>query len=200
MKYRDMKQAVDMFVDEWDLGKSLSLAKGNVCGWIYLLGILKESEKIICLKDKSKLIGFCGYSKFNSKKSKIKKKFYGYLKNKLINSSKIKDKEKLDIYYKNYDYMPLELENHFDGDVSILFVDKKYRGKGFGKKLLLDILDEAKEEGVKCIRIMSDESCECDFYESIGCEKVYECNVINYESFKIKDKKVQKGYIYEKKL
>lgn len=40
-----MKQAVNLLANEWDLGKTSSRAKGNVCAWIYLLEILEETEK-----------------------------------------------------------------------------------------------------------------------------------------------------------
>ena len=91
MHYSEMKQAVKLLANEWNLGKKESGASNNICAWIYLFTILEESEKIISYKDEKKLIGFCGYSKNNSKKHLLKKKFYTIIKNKLYKSKNIKD-------------------------------------------------------------------------------------------------------------
>lgn len=40
IKLSEMKQAVELLANEWDLGKVSSKAKGNVCAWIYLFEIL----------------------------------------------------------------------------------------------------------------------------------------------------------------
>ena len=74
MNYNEMKQAVELLDKEWNLGKKEAEADTNICAWIYLLDILEESEKIIKYKDGHKLVGFCGYSKENSKKHKLSKK------------------------------------------------------------------------------------------------------------------------------
>lgn len=68
MKINDLVQAVDLLYNEWDLGKKSSGAKGKICAWIYLMEILEETEKIVTYKIGNKLIGFCGYAKWNSKK------------------------------------------------------------------------------------------------------------------------------------
>ena len=52
---------------------------------------LEESEKIITYKENNKLIGFCGYSKIDSKKHLLKKKFYRFIKNILYKSKDIKN-------------------------------------------------------------------------------------------------------------
>ena len=56
MKLSEMKQAVELSANEWDLGKVSSKANGNVCAWIYLLEILEETEKMVIEKDNGKLI------------------------------------------------------------------------------------------------------------------------------------------------
>lgn len=58
-----------------DLGKKAADADNDICAWIYLLGILEESEVIVKYKDKGKLVGFCGYSKDSSTKYKFRKSF-----------------------------------------------------------------------------------------------------------------------------
>ena len=144
MKLSEMKQAVELLANEWDLGKISSKAKGNVCAWIYLLEILEETEKMVIEKDNGKLIGFCGYAKWNSNKNIIKKKFYHIIKVILIHSPLIKDKKAIIKYNDDYDYAPDELQEKFDGEISIIILDKNYRGKGLGKKMLEKIFEYAK--------------------------------------------------------
>ncbi len=200
MKLSEMKQAVELLANEWDLGKVSSKAKGNVCAWIYLLEILEETEKMVIEKDNGKLIGFCGYAKWNSNKHIIKKKFYHIIKVILIHSPLIKDKKAIIKYNDDYDYAPDELQEKFDGEISIIILDKNYRGKGLGKKMLEKIFEYAKDDNVKCLQILTDESCNFKFYESLGCKKIYEKTIPNGEPNKCKDTITEQGYIYEKKL
>lgn len=200
MKYREMNQIVNLLYDEWDLGKTPSQAKGKVCAWIYFFGIMEESEKIILEKINNKVIGICGYSKWNSKKNLFRKRFYTILKNILINSPFVKNKKAIYKYNEDYDYLPNELNNYFDGEVSILIVDKNYRGKDYGKKLLLKIFEIAKNDKMNNLQILTDESCNFKFYEKLGCEKIYEKVIPNREPNKCGDITFEKGFIYEKKL
>ncbi len=59
----EYRRAVKMLNDEWDLGKTPSKSKGNICAWIYLMEILCVTEELVKYKEKGKLIGYCGYSK-----------------------------------------------------------------------------------------------------------------------------------------
>ncbi len=195
-----MKQAVSLLANEWDLGKVFSKAKGNVCAWIYLLEILEETETMVIEKDNGKLIGFCGYAKWNSNKHIIKKKFYHIIKIILLHSPLIKDKKAIMKYYSDYDYTPAELQERFDGEISIIILNKNYRGKGLGKKMLQQIFEYAKEDNVKCLQILTDEACNFKFYESLNCKKVYEKTIPNGEPNKCGDIIPEQGYIYEKKL
>ena len=200
MYYSEMKQAVKLLANEWNLGKKESGATGNICAWIYLFTILEESEKIVTYKDGRKLVGFCGYSRNNSKKHLFKKKFYTIVKNKLYKNKNIKDLHALKQYENNYDYLPKELENYFDGEVSILLVDKNYRGKSIGKKLLLEVFNLAKKDNMKNLQILTDESCNYKFYENCGCKKIYETIVKNQEYGKLGNISSEKAFIYEKNL
>lgn len=200
MYYWEMKQAVKLLANEWNLGKKECGATGNICAWIYLFTVLEKSEKIVTYKNGRKLVGFSGYSKNNSKKQLLKKKFYTIIKNKLYKSKNIKDLDALKTYENNYDYVPKELENHFDGEVSILIVDKNYRGKHIGNKLLLEVFNIAKKDNMKNLQILTDESCNFKFYENCGCEKIYETIVKNQEYGKLENMSSEKVFIYEKRL
>ena len=200
MYYSEMKQAVELLANEWNLGKKESGSIGNICAWIYLFTILEESEKIVTYKEGKKLVGFSGYSNNNSRKHLLKKKVYTIIKNKLYKRKNIKDLNALKEYENNYNYLPKELENYFDGEVSILLVDKNYRGKNIGKKLLLEVFNLAKKDNMKNLQILTDESCNFKFYENCGCEKVYETIVKNQEYGKLGNISSERAFIYEKKL
>lgn len=200
MKIKHHKQIVDMLAKEWDLGKVASKAKGKTCAWVYWFEILNEAEEIITEKVDDTIVGVCGYTKWNSKKHIVRKKMYGLLKWALMHSFLVRNKEALYKYEDDYDYLPKELENYFDGEVTILIVDKQYRGKKIGKKLLNKIFDMATKDGMKNIQILSDESCNYKFYEALGCTKVYEKVIPNGEPDKCGNTKNEKGFIYEKKL
>lgn len=200
MNYNEMKQAVKLLSKEWNLGKKEAEANNDICAWIYLLDILQESEKIIKYKEGNKLIGFCGYSKESSNKHKVSKEFYKIVKNRLYKSKSIKNLEALKEYENNYNYVPKELKNYFDGEVSILIVDKDYRGKKIGEKLLIEVFELAKKDNMKNLQIMTDESCNYKFYENLECKKVYETIVENKEIGQIGNGYTEKAFIYEKKL
>lgn len=198
MKLKYHKQIVDMLYNEWDLGKKKSKAKGKTCAWIYWFEILNEAEQVIIEKENNKVIGVCGYSKWNSKKHFIRKKYYGILKNILIHSPLIKNKQAIYKYNNDYNYLPKELKNYFEGEITILIVDKSYRGKKIGKKLLTKIFELAKEDNLKNLQILSDESCNYKFYEKLGCKKLYEKIIPKGEPDKCGNISSEKGFIYEK--
>lgn len=200
MYYSEMKQAVKLLANEWNLGKKECGATSNICAWIELFAILEECEKIVTYKDRRKLIGFSGYSKDNSKKHLLKKKFYTIIKNKLYKSKDIKNLEALKNYENNYDYLPKELENYFDGEIPILLVDKNYRGKSIGKQLLIEVFNLAKKDNIKNLQILADESCNFKFYESCGCKKIHETIIKNQEYGKLGNISNERAFIYEKKL
>ncbi len=200
MKIKHHKQIVDILYKEWDLGKTASKAKGKTCAWIYWFEILNEAEEVITEKINDTIVGICGYTKWNSKKHIIRKKIYGLLKWLLIHSPLVKDKNAIYKYNADYDYIPKELENYFDGEITILIVDKHYREKKLGRKLLDEIFEIARKDGMKNISILSDESCNYNFYEALGCVKVYEKVIPNGEINKCGNRTNEKGFIYEKKL
>lgn len=200
MKIKSHKHIVDMLYNEWDLGKKSSNAKGKTCAWIYWFEILNEAEQVIIEKQDNKVVGVCGYSKWNSKKHCLRKKYYGILKNILIHSPLIKNKQAIYKYNDDYYYLPKELENHFDGEITILIVDKSYRGKKIGKKLLIKTFELASKDNMKNIQILSDESCNYKFYENLDCKKVYEKIIPNGEPDKCGNISSERGFIYEKDL
>ena len=200
MKFKDMKSAVELLQNEWDLGEVESGASRRLCAWIYLLEILEETEQFVYFKENGKLIGFAGYSKWNSKKQILKKKFYNFIKKQLYKSKEIKDVNALMEYEKNYDYVPDNMRDYFDGELSMLILDKSYRGRGIGKKLLLDVFELAKKDNMKNLQILTDESCSYQVYESVGCKKVYETVVENKEYGKLGKVNKEVDFIYEKKF
>lgn len=195
-----MKQAVKLLASEWDLGEKESGASRKLCAWIYLMEILEETEQFVYYRENGKMLGFAGYSNEKSKKHLLKKKFYNFIKKQLYRSKEIKDVNALKEYEDNYYYVPDELKNYFDGEVSMLILDKNCRGKGIGKKLLLEIFELAKKDQMKNLQILTDESCSYGIYEKLGCKKIYETIVENKEYGKLGKILTEKAFIYEKKL
>ena len=200
MKIKDMKQAVKLLENEWDLGEKESGASRHLCAWIYLMEILEETEQFVYHKENGKLLGFAGYSNDKSKKHKFRKKFYSFIKRQLYKSKQIKDIKALHDYEDNYYYVPDKFKNYFDGEISMLIIDKKLRGRGIGKKMLSQIFELAKRDNMKNLQILTDESCSYYIYESLGCKKVYETIVENKEYGKLGCVTTEKEYIYEKIL
>lgn len=184
----------DMLYEQWDMGKEKSKSIGKTCAYIYLFDILSEAEKLILKYENKTLIGYASYSKWNSKKHFLRKKFYGTLYKILINSPLVKNKKAIDEYYMIYNEIPTEFDRYFDGEVGILIVDKKYRGKGYGKELLSKVFDLAKQDNMKNIQILTDDSCNYKIYEKFGCEKIFEVTIPVGEPGKSKEE----NYIYEK--
>ena len=149
MKIRYMKQVVMLLSKEWNLGKRVCGATNNICAWIYLMGILEETEQFVYYKENGKLLGFAGYSNKSSKKHILKKKIYKFIKNKLYKSKSIKDIDALHQYENNYDYMPENLKEKYNGEITMLILDSSLRGRGIGKKMLSDVFELAKKDNMK---------------------------------------------------
>lgn len=200
MRYNDMKQAVKLLSNEWNLGKKESGATNDICAWIYLMKVLEETEQFVYYRENGKLLGFAGYSKDSSKKYLLRKKFYTFIKNRLYKSKSIKNLDALHGYENDYDYMPENLKDKFDGEVSILIIDQSLRGKGIGKKILSDVFDLAKKNNIKTLSIYTDAACSYYIYESLGCKKIYETTIENKECGKLGNVSNQQAYIYSKEL
>ena len=200
MTIKDMKRAVKLLESEWDLGEKESGASRHLCAWIYLMEILEESEQFVYYRENGKLLGFAGYSKNNSKRHLFKKRFYTFIKKQLYKSKEIKDINALKEYEDNYYYVPDELKDYFDGEVSMLIIDKSLRGKGIGKKMLSEIFELAKKDNMKNLQILTDESCSYYIYESLGCKRIYVTIVEDKEYGKLGNITTEKAYIYEKIL
>lgn len=191
-----LRRMTDMLYEQWDMGKEKSKAIGKTCAYIYIFEILSETEKLVLKYENKKLVGYAGYSKWNSKKHFLRKKFYGILAKILINSPLVKNKQAIHDYNEAYDSVPEEFDGYFDGEISILIVDKKYRGKGYGKELLSKVFELAGQDNMRNIQILTDESCNYEIYEKFGCKKLKEVTIPVGEPGRSKEE----NYIYEKVL
>lgn len=200
MLLKDMKAQVRMLMEEWNLGELESGAPHELCAFIYLLEQFEETEKFVYYRENGKLLGYAGYSKNGSRKHIIRKKLATFIKEQLYKSKKIKDKEALIKYDETYDYVPEELKDYFDGELSILILDKKARGKGIGKKLLTDIFTLAKKDGLKKLQILTDDSCSYYVYEATGCKRIYKTTIESKEYGENGNTYKEDVYIYEKLL
>ena len=134
------------------------------------------------------------------KKTYSKEKTIYFLKNVLIRSPLIKNKKAIYEYIKAYNYIPKELENYFDGEISILIVDKNYRERHIGEKMILNIFNKVRNDNMKNLEILSDDSCNFKFYERMNCKKIYEKTITNGEPDNYGNMTSKKAYIYEKIL
>lgn len=200
LKIKDMKQVVNLLENEWNLGEKESGAPRRLCAWIYMMEILEETEQFAYYRENGKIVGIAVYSKDNSKKYLLRKKFYTFIKNKLYKSKKIKNQKALKEYEENYNYLPENIKDNFDGEISILILDEKYRGRGIGKKILLEVFNLAKKDNVKNLRILTDESCNYNIYKKLGCEKVFETIIKNKEYEKCEGAEYTRAFVYEKTL
>lgn len=200
MTIKETRQIVDMLDKEWDLGKKSSKPYKKTCAWIYWFDILAEAEHLIVKKENKKTIGVAGYTKYNSNKYLMRKRFYKTIGNILMHSPLIKNKKAYFKYRENYGYLTDEIKSKADGEVTILIVDKAYRGQKYGYELLTKTFELAKKDGLKSIQIVTDESCNFKFYEQLGCEKIHEQTVTNYENGKLGKASSEQAFIYQKEL
>ena len=84
MKYKDMKHAVTLLENEWNLSEKESGTPRRLCAWIYFMEILEETERFVYYRESQKLLGFAGYSKNNSKKYLLRKKLAKFIEGEQI--------------------------------------------------------------------------------------------------------------------
>ncbi len=68
------------------------------------------------------------------------------------------------------------------------------------KKLLKEVFELAKKDNMENLQILTDESCNWQIYEKLGCKRIYETIVENKEYDKLGNVLIEKAFIYEKKL
>lgn len=68
-------------------------------------------------------------------------------------------------------------KRNFDGELVLLIVDEKMRGKKLGNKLLYDFINYMKENNAEYFYILTDSSCNYRFYERTGFKKLNEKNI-----------------------
>lgn len=198
MNRRDRKYAIRLLAKEWNLGARESGAPKWLCAKIYLAKILHESETLICQRDDNgRLIGFAGYAKWRSRRHLLRKLFYGLQTERLMKHRLVKNRLGMKSYHEIYDtYIPEDIAGKFDGELSIIILDSRFRGKGLGEKMIEDIFRLARKDGVRRLQILTDESCNFNFYTKVGCKKVFETTVVNKES----GSGTERAFVYMKEL
>lgn len=199
MKYKDMKEIVKLFQEEWDLGELESGAPKELCARIYLFDILEDSDYYVTYNEKGKLLGFCGFCNYNSNKHIIRKMFYSLIKKHLLRSKKIKDKKALKDYYEKYSYTPSNMIKDYDGEITMLILNKKNRGNGIGKSMLFKIFDIAKKDNMKNIIVLTDEDCSYYIYEVTGFKRIFD-TIIKTKAYDNNSDIEEKAFIYKKEL
>ncbi len=174
-KLCDLCRLVSLLDKEWELGDRESSFGRKVYSLIYAMEVLKGSNVLLSYTVNGSPIGFVGYgsTSFSLKNAPLKllatfleKLFWmiPFLKNKVSNK----------LYYWSYDYLPINLKNYFDSELSMLILDDVYRGKGLGKIMFFKICKMASENGYKKMKIYTDNASNWKFYLKNGCRKKLE--------------------------
>lgn len=177
----DMPKFAELVSKEWDLGKSRSKSIGNICGWIYMLGILSNHTEMFALEENGKVYGFAGYGLYGRPKSTVNKAAE-LLQSILLVSPFVRNRQALSDYENIYSHVtPEALQVPENADLAVLIVDKNTRGCGYGESLFNFVKEKCKENNCDSLLIETDEACSIDFYERQGCNLV--------QSISIKDNK-----------
>lgn len=187
-----MKSVVNLLLEEWDLGRKVSNAQGDICGWIYLFDILSYADEMWVAVENGEIIGVMGFESYPRPKRKMRKKFYHTLFEKSKKSPDIPNPNALETYYTAYDYCPDELKGQFDGELVIAIVKKSERGRHIGRAVFEHICERARLRGVTRMRIDTDDACNREFYERRGCKCVYETKIKGGENFN-----AEHAFVYE---
>ena len=68
------------------------------------------------------------------------------------------------------------------------------------ENLLLEIFQLAKNDNMKNLSILTDDSCNYKFYEKHECNQVYKTKIKNFETDKLGNIQEENAYVYERKL
>lgn len=195
-RIKDMRKFVEMLGKEWNLGKRQSCTKGNVCAWLYAFWILADAKHMYTYEKNNKAVGFCGFGAYQHPLN-IRQRMYLMLFNLYRLHPLIIYPKKLDDYYERYEYVPEQLKTPGNGSLSVILVDPKYRGKGIGRKLFEFVISQAEKSGVKKIIIETDESCNVNFYEKLGCKKIKDVGLFDEQG---SGQVTEHAFLYEKAI
>lgn len=189
-RWYDITSFSQILTDTWRLGRrqQMSPRSKSVAGLLYVLSILKESEKIL-VAIKNKPIGFCGYGIGRPKK------IYHWLQEIILMTLPKADRELYRTYYNNSTYGDLYASPQ-NAELTILIIAPQYYGYGLGKQLTDRIEKEVTSLGCSTIFALSDTGCHWHFYEKQGFKKVFEQEENCLNSSDEKDYQ----YVFQKKL
>lgn len=75
---------------------------------------------------------------------------------------------------KTYKLLKKDINQKFDGQIELLAVDEKSRGKRIGKTLVYDFFNYCKDIKMQNIYLFTDTKCNYEFYDIIGMKKLGE--------------------------
>ncbi len=164
------KQSVkfNRFVEEKDIEDYATL---------FFLNAYKEASICLGAYISNLLKGFILFSSFQDEKMHHKY-FPNQLYEKLSEKfSSYKYLENTEVYRETCEKLLNDLNEKFDGEISLFVVDKKERGRGLGRLLLTKWLDEIEREKHKNIFLTSDNECNYSYYKKYGFNIVKEDQV-----------------------
>lgn len=175
---RDFEKLKSLLTDEWNLGRRYSGVSREYAGKVYATLILSCSNYLFTLLDEEdNPIGFVGLENkelneeepFKSKSIAYKAEF-----DKLISEEYVGNNG-LEIYYSDESLIEETQRALYKNLLSILIVDKDYKGNEYGRFLVNSIkelmtLCGANEDEV--LSIYTTDKCNVEFYRLLGAEEV----------------------------
>ena len=98
-------------------------------------------------------------------------------------------------FSQNYKELMGDKEQQFDGELTLLIVDKQYRRVGIGKTLIHQFLEYMKQTKAKNFYLLTDTMCQYTFYDRQGFRKIgkQKVNLVN----ELKEIEI---YLYDKDI
>lgn len=166
---KDFYYFTELLGKKWDLGKDQSKATNNICAWIYAFELFSWSKKFFTLEIDGNAQGFVGYQLYGEKKSFVNR-VYQVIAWIATYMPAVKNRQGLIDYKNEYQAItPKELKVRGNADLTLLIVDEKMQGKGYGKELVSFVKNELSQQA-NTLFIETDDSCNLKFYEKQGCQ------------------------------
>lgn len=143
---------------------------------VYLRSCLEDSTFTKVVEHEGQVIGIvCGRNNKHSKKVAWTPYTAGIL-SRLIYLHLLKEGRKTlkahRDFSQNYKELMGDKEQWFDGELTLLIVDKQYRRVGIGKTLIHQFLEYMKKTKAKNFYLLTDTMCQYTFYDHQGFRKI----------------------------
>jgi hypothetical protein len=160
--HKHAKACMNLLKEQWPMNDGKPT---NIFSWLYLLEILRASKYVFVKTENNNVIGFTGYSKGTSYRF-----WWNIVFHFLIYWVWLFYNRKIFYIYEIYNtYRPfIKL---CDGELTVIVIDKKHRGKQYGAELFQCVCNHAVKQNYKKLLICTYEKyCDVTFYDTMSCE------------------------------